>query len=296
MGFSRLTLKFVVGALATGVLIYATLLVALVVLQRHLMYFPSGPHGPASAFGLPHAETLALKTTDGETIVAWYQPAAAGKPLFLYFHGNGGTLAIRGSFLRRLAADGSGFLAIDYRGYGGSTGSPSERGLIRDAEAAYTEAETLGYRGARIVVIGESLGTGVAVALAASHPVCALVLDSAYSSAVSIAADQYWMFPVKLLMRDTFDSLDRIGAVSAPKLFLHGAADPIIPLASGKALFAKANPPKAFITIPDGGHMVLWRDDVMVRMKAWLAALPHIDRSAAGGEEVGEDRRREDGP
>jgi fermentation-respiration switch protein FrsA (DUF1100 family) len=273
MGMPRLSLKFAVGLLAAGVLIYAALLVALVAFQRHLMYFPSGPHGPASAFGLPHAETLSLKTTDGETIVAWYQPATAGKPLYLYFHGNGGTLAIRGGFLRRLSADGSGFLAIDYRGYGGSTGSPSEQGLIHDAEAAYAKACTLGYPPARLVVIGESLGTGVAIALAARHPVGALVLDSAYSSAASIAADQYWMFPVKLLMRDTFDSFDRIDAVTAPKLFLHGTQDPIIPLASGQKLFAKANPPKTFIAIPGGGHMVLWRDEVMSRMKAWVAAL-----------------------
>lgn len=258
------------GAIA----IYLVMLAALALAQRSLMYFPAGPQGPAAAFGLADAETLALKTADGETIVAWYQPAARNKPLFLYFHGNGGTLATRVGLLHSLAADGSGFLAIDYRGYGGSTGSPSEAGFLQDGEAAYAAARTRGYAADRLVIIGESIGTGVAVALAARQPIKALVLDSAFSSTTDVAGARYWMFPVRLLMMDRFDSLARIGKVAAPKLFLHSAHDPVIPIAFGRKLFAAAGLPKTFIEVPGTGHVVLWKPDVLQQMKTWLEALP----------------------
>ena len=259
--------------LAAAFVIYLVLLFALVVWQRRMMYFPAGAQGPASAFGLPDTQTLALATSDGQTIRAWYHPAATDRPLLLYFHGNGGTLSIRADLLRRLSADGSGFLAIDYRSYGGSTGSPSEAGLLRDGEAAYAEAGTLGYSADRIVIVGESLGTGIAVAVAGGRPIKALVLDSAYSSTADVAAAQYWMFPVRLLMKDTFNSIARIGRVSAPKLFLHEIGDPIIALRFGRTLYDAAPPPKTFIEVPGHGHMVLGKPAVLASMKAWLASL-----------------------
>ena len=270
--------KVMIGTLATllagACLLYLALLAALVVMQRRLMYFPAGPAGTASSHGLLEADTLTLRTADGESIQAWYRPPADGRPLYVFFHGNGGTLAIRVPWLRLLSSDGSGFLAIDYRGYGGSTGHPTEAGLLLDGEAAYAEARRLGYDPRRIIIIGESLGSGVAVATAARHPVGALVLDSAFTSTVDIAAAEYWMFPVRLLMKDTFESAARIAGVAAPKLFLHRSGDPIIGVAFGRALFALARPPKTFIEVPGDGHMTLWDPTVTARMKAWVAALP----------------------
>ena len=267
-------LRWVVRLAAVGLAAYVLALLMLVLFQRRLMYFPGPNPGPAVAFGLPHAQTLDLQTSDGERIVAWYQPATAAKPLFLYFHGNGGTLAACATILRRLAEDGSGFFAIDYRGFGGSTGSPTEPGLLLDGEAAYRKVRDLGYGADRVIAVGESIGTGVAIALAADNPVRAVVLDSAFSSAADVAAAEYWVFPVRWLMLDQYKSRARIRRITAPKLFLHGANDTIVPIALDRKLFDAALPPKTFVELPGRNHAVLFDPSVPDRIRAWIAALP----------------------
>jgi hypothetical protein len=174
-------------------------------------------------------------------------------PLVLYFHGNGGALRHRAERFRALIDAGFGLVALSYRGYGGSSGSPTEAGLIADAEAAY-EFAAAHVAPERIAVVGESLGTGVAVALAATHQIGRLVLESPFASAVEIGARVYWYLPVRLLMKDTFRSDQRIGQVRAPLLVLHGARDQVVPIASGERLFALANEPKRFERFAEAGH------------------------------------------
>lgn len=267
--------KLLIGLLVLGAVAYGAALLTLVLTQRKMMYFPSPSRGDAADWGLNQALTLALKTPDGETIVAWYQPALRDdRPLFLFFHGNGGDLSDRADLLKRLAAGGAGFLAVDYRGYGGSTGSPTETGLIIDGDTAYAKAQSLGYGGSRIVIIGESLGSGVAVAVAAKHPEHALVLDSAFSSAADVAASEYPFMPVRVLMKDQFRSSERITAVTAPKLFLYGDTDSVIPRVSAMKLYDAARQPKAMIEFPSLGHVVLLAPGVLDKVEAWLATLP----------------------
>lgn len=249
--------------------LYLILLAGLIWKQRALLYFPARENLSPEASGFPKAQVLSIQTADGESLVAWYVPPAPGKPLFLYFHGNGGGLSDRAKRFELMTADGHGLLAIAYRGYFGSTGSPSEAGLYLDADAAYAKAIALGISPDGIAAVGESLGTGVAIALAAQKPVAALVLDSPYASIVSVAADTYWMFPVRQLLKDQYRSDLRIGSVHVPVLMMHGTADKIIPLQSAKALFALANEPKAFIEVPDAGHLVLGRPDVWPKVRAW---------------------------
>ena len=253
---------------------YCVALLVLVVWQRKMMYFPGASKGSAQAMGLKEAETLLLPTADGQTIVAWYRPAKAGHLVYLYYHGNGGTLADRADLFGKMVADGSGLFAIDYRGYGGSTGSPSEAGLLIDGETAYAKVIASGADPSHLVIVGESLGSAVAVAVAARHPEHALVLDSAFSSADDVAADEYPMFPVRLLMMDSYKSWQRIEAVSAPKLFLQGGKDVVIPLSSARKLYDHAREPKTFILLPDLGHVVLLAPGVFAKVKSWLATLP----------------------
>ena len=139
------------------------------------------------------------------------------RPLILYFQGNAEGLAARAGRFAWMIADGDGLLALNYRGYGGSTGKPSEDGLIRDATAAYDFARAR-YPAKRIVLFGESLGTAVAVALAAGHEIGALILDAPFTSAAAVGAAAYPFAPVRWLMKDTFRSDERIGRVSAPLL------------------------------------------------------------------------------
>lgn len=268
-------MKGVLSVLLVIAAAYGLALGGLFVFQRKLMYFPSRADVAPAEVGLPQARVLHLKTSDGETLVAWHIAPKPGKPLILYFHGNGGGLEQRNVRFQKLTETGYGLLAVEYRGYGGSTGTPSEAGLIEDGEAGYAAAIALGEAPKSIVVMGESLGSGVATQLAARHEIGALVLDSPFSSAVDVAASLYWMFPVRLLMSDRFRSNEAIGAVRAPLLIVHGDRDWVVPLRFGEKLFALANEPKRFIKVEGAGHLALglaipevlrWMDGVMAEV------------------------------
>jgi fermentation-respiration switch protein FrsA (DUF1100 family) len=221
--------------------------------QRKLMYFPETARTAPAAAGFPQAQEVILDTADGERVIAWHVPARAGQAVVLYFHGNGASLRYRVERFRALTAGGIGLVALSYRGYGGSSGSPTEAGLLADADAAYAFAAAR-YPAERIVLWGESLGAGVAIALAAKRKIARLVLEAPFTSAVDVGASFYWFLPVRLLMKDQFRSDERIGKVTAPLLFLHGTDDHIVPIAFGERLFALANEPKEMVRLPGGGH------------------------------------------
>lgn len=244
-------LKWILIIAAIG---YAGGIAAMFLLQRSILFpVPSTDRIAPSAAGFREVEEHLLTTADGEKIVVWHRPAQPGRPVILYFHGNGDYLAGFFPRFRDFIADGIGIVAPAYRGYSGSTGKPTEQGLLRDAEAAYTFASSR-YAADKIAVWGFSLGSGVAVALAAEHPVGKLILEAPYSSMADIAAGAFPILPVRLLLKDTFRSDLRIGRVKAPLLAMHGGRDGTIPIALGEKLFALANEPKQFIRFPDGGH------------------------------------------
>jgi uncharacterized protein len=257
-------------SLACVAAIYVLMIVGLAIFQRRLQYFPDRRLVDPAQAGMSGVEDLRLTTDDGEVLVAWYVPAKDGHPLILYFHGNGGALVDRVLRFLALMASGYGFLAISYRGYGGSTGSPTQKGLMEDGETAYLEARARGYDGDRIVLMGESLGTGVAITLAAMHDAAALVLDSPFSSAVAVAAAHYPIFPVNWLMFDQFRSDLAISDVHIPILFLHGDEDDIIPISLARRLFELANEPKTFMHVSGGKHLVLGLAEVFPRVRDWI--------------------------
>ena len=239
---------------ALGSIGYLGGLVALFGLQRAFLFpIPQTARTTPDAAGFPEAEEHFLTTADGEKVIVWHVPAKPGHAVVLYFHGNGDFLAGFFGRFRDIIADGTGVVALSYRGYAGSSGKPSERGLLADAAAGYgfTAAR---YSADRIVVWGFSLGSGVAVALAAEQPVGKLILESPYTSIVDVAASVFPIFPIRLVMRDPFHSDERIARVKAPLLFMHGARDPTIPITFGERLFALAHEPKQFVRFPAGGH------------------------------------------
>jgi len=155
--------------------------------------------------------------------------------------------------LRAITSGGIGLVALSYRGYAGSSGQPSENGLLQDAAAAYDFASAR-YSAERIVVWGFSLGTGVAVTVAAEQPVAKLILEAPYTSLADVAASHFRIVPVRLLLRDQFHSDARMTRVTAPLLIMHGENDLTIPIAFGERLFALARAPKRFVRFPEGGH------------------------------------------
>ena len=243
------TLKTTALFLAGG---YLGLLALMFFAQRSLMYFPERVRTAPAAAGFPEAQEIWLDAADGERVIVWHVPPRGDRPVVLYFHGNGGSLRLRVDRFRRIAADGVGLVALSYRGYGGSSGTPTEQGLIEDARAAYAYADEH-YPG-RIALWGESLGTGVAVALAAEKPVTRIILDAPYTSTVDVAAAIYWFLPVRPLMKDQFRSDERIKSVKVPVLILHGEADQVIPIRYGERLLAMIPGEKRLVRFPGGYH------------------------------------------
>ena len=243
-------------AIAICAALYAVVCIGLYAGQRKILFRCDAAEVDPTTLGLK-AQTLRLKTEDGESLLAWSFPPAPERPLILYFHGNAGGLDLRADRFRAIAEAGMGLLGIEYRGYASSTGSPSERGLKLDGEAAYAAAIASGVAPQRIVAVGESLGSGVAVALAARHELGALVLDSPYSSIADVAAATYWFAPVRALLRDPFRNDLLIGSVKAPVLIVHGTKDGVVPIRFGEKLFALANPPKEFWRVEGAAHLAM---------------------------------------
>ena len=238
--------------------------------QRSLMYFPETVHTTPAAAGLPEAEEVTLSTSDGERIIAWHVAPRDNKPVVIYVHGNGGALRYRAERFRRLVHNGIGLVAVEYRGYGGSSGRPSEAGLIADGEAAYAFAAAR-YPAQQIVLWGESLGSGVAVTLAAEKPVGRVILEAPFTSAAAVASLHYWYLPVRLLMKDQFRSDERVGKITAPVLILHGVHDRIVPFAMGERMFALTTAPKHIVRFLDGDHEDLDANGALHAIARFLA-------------------------
>nr|WP_255500718.1 alpha/beta fold hydrolase [Caulobacter sp. 17J80-11] len=250
-------LKFVAIGAAVVALAYLGVCGWFYANQRSLAYFPDRHDVAPAEVGLTDFQKVAIATPDGETLVGWWKPPAPAKGVVLYLHGNGYNLSTRAERLRDLAEAGFGVLAIDWRGYGGSTGAPSETGLLTDARAAYDWAAGHA-QGSKIALFGESLGTGVAVHLAGERPAAGLVLDSPYASIVGVAETYYPFLPSRWLLKDQYRSEEWIGRVRAPVFIVHCDADQQIPLAQARRLYRAAGEPKEMVVRRGCAHIKTW--------------------------------------
>ena len=254
MPWAMIALKL---AAAIAIVLYLGMAAILYFTQRSMMYFPDLVHTSPAQAGLSEAQEVELKAADGEYSHAWHIAPREGRPVILYFHGNGGALRDRVERFRKLVRDGTGLVALEYRGYGGNTGTPTEAGLIADAEAAFAFAAAR-YPAKQIVLWGESLGSGVAVALATRKSVGRVILEAPFTSTVAVAASRYWYLPVGLLMKDQYRSDELIGRVTAPVLILHGVRDQVVPFAMGERMFELTTAPnKHIVRFLDGDHQDL---------------------------------------
>jgi len=243
------------GVIAGLVLAYLTICLLMWALQRQLLYVPDITMETPASYGLAGFEEVDLTSRDGTRLTVWARRAAAGRPTIVYFHGNAGHLGNRADLFDAFARRGFGVVALSYRGYGTSAGSPSEQGLYEDARAAAAYAESALKVGRHdLILYGESLGTGVAVETALASAPALLVLQSPYTSMEALARDRYFWLPVRLLLADRFDSVAKIGRVASPVLIFHGERDVVVPAAYGRALLAAAAEPKQAIFFPELGH------------------------------------------
>lgn len=248
-------MRRVLNILLSAVIVYAVILLLVFVFQARLVYFPEVARALVAT---PRAVGLEFEDVqlpvEGETLHGWWVPAKAALGTVLIFHGNAGNISHRLEYLTMFHRLGYATLIVDYRGYGKSSGTPSEDGTYRDAEAAWRHLIEVRKLAARdIMVFGESLGGGVATWLALQHPPRALVLASTFTSVADLGAQVYPWLPVRWLARIEYNNLERIARVAAPVLIAHSKGDDIVPFSHGQSLFAAANAPKQFLEMR-GGH------------------------------------------
>lgn len=234
---------------------YAALVFVLYRMQRHLIYHPLKPILSPAEYGLTGFTEHNAKTPDNETIQLWYAQAASDFPTIIYFHGNATNMGTRASIYQSLSALGFGVLAVSYRGYGKSSGSPSENGLYNDARSAIgflLQQQHIPLQ--RVIVYGESLGTGVAVQMATEFDIAALILQAPYTSVAARAAEIYYYAPVNWLIKDSYNSLAKIANIKAPLLLFHGEKDATIPIAHARTLFDAAMVAKHAVFFEQVGH------------------------------------------
>jgi len=236
--------------------IFASVLFLMYVFQRHLIYFPDRHVPDLKKFQAQDMVVVTLQTRDNIKLKSWYIPPKKNKPIVLYLHGNAGHIGYRMPLAREFIKSGLGLFLLEYRGYGGNNGSPTEKGFYEDSETALNYLVQQGVKPSKIALFGESLGTGVATKLASQHQFCALILQSPFTSLTSVSQYHYPWFILKPW--DQFNSLERIKKIHAPLLILHGTKDRIVPYAQALTLFQEANKPKKMSTIENYDHNNLW--------------------------------------
>jgi len=249
------------GALILLVLVFAAAYAAAVgymyVNQQSLLFKPDGDLPEPKEVGLADVDVLTLPMSDGITLTAWSAPPATeGAPTVLFFHGQSGNLGDRADRMREILNSGFGLLAPSYRGFPGSEGEPSELALISDGVQMF---DRLTGGGATVVLHGQSLGTGIAAAVAEQRPEAQLlVLEAPFTATVDVAAERYPWLPVSALMKDQFATRDLIEHVTVPTLIFHGTDDTVIPRHHGQALAEMSGDTAQLYVVPGGTHNDLW--------------------------------------
>lgn len=284
-----------VKRLATIVLVaacvaYVAIIVGMRVREKSMVYHPADRRVdvPSPTLAL-HQRDVRYRSADGTSLSAWIVPAAARDSSGMWLlicHGNYGNIGYgqRPEFYAFARDLGLNLFAFDYRGFGASDGAPDEQGLYADAEASWRYlTDSLHVPPSQIIIFGHSLGSGVATELATRVDAAALAVEGAFTSVSDRGQELYPLLPVRLLSTQRFASLDKIGSVREPKLFLHSPEDDVIPFAHGERLVAAAPAPKAFVSVR-GGHM----DAFSIDKATYFGALRELVRevtpaSAANG-------------
>lgn len=263
---------YLVCIIGTLLLSYGAVVAFMFIFQRHLQYHPLREKmQDPEAYGLTVMKTIDVTTEDSLKIIAWY--AASDRPdgrVVVMFHGNAGNISNRSQKVRYFLSKGYGVYQCEYRGFGGNPGHPTEQGFYLDAKAGIDWLSSQGIGADKMIIYGESIGTGVAVEIARRIQPGLVVLEAPFSSATDVAMQAYPWLPVRYLIRDRFDSLSKIKEIKAPLLILHGDEDTTISITLAQKLFEAANHPKEFITINGGGHSDLYEHHAGHIILEWL--------------------------
>ncbi len=256
--------------LAVALLVFALVAMALLYTQQRRILFPAPSHYPQDApagFRLVHTQT-----EDGLRLSAFYRPAPPGLKTILFFHGNGDNMLGAIEATRGPAAAGHGLMLVEYRGYAGNPGSPSEAGLYLDGAAAMRWLADTGVDSRNIVVVGNSIGSGPATEIALRHDVAALMLVSGLADLPSVVKSQMSFIP-RWLVRDRFDNASKLGSVEIPVYLMHGDADTLVKVDNLTRL-AAARPDATVARIAGAGHELVYTAPAQALLTKWIDALP----------------------
>ena len=259
--------RIVGGLVVVAVLGYGGVLAYVYVDQRALQYEAGGKMFALSETTLKHAQVVSIPSGEGSGLAAWYEAPQPGKPLIVYYRGNALSFSREHARYEAMEADGYGFLAFDYRGFGGSPGDISQEHVLQDALAAFDWAAAKGFP---LVIWGRSLGSGPATYVASERRADALYLETPFDSATAVARDRYWYLPVDLLMEDKYPVDQWIEKVDEPVFVAHGTADTTVGVQHGQRVYELA-PHKAGLWLEEGAdHDDLWTRGEWAKAKGFF--------------------------
>lgn len=257
--------------LLTGLILYVILLAIVYFNQHEMLYHPHKPTHELAFYNIDNAREIFLTTKDNVKLQVWYREPNKDQDMVIFLHGNAGNLEDRADKLTQLAKMGYGFIIPAWRGFGKSEGFPSKEGLFNDAECVINYLKQENYKlNKNVIIIGESLGTGIATEMAVRHKFKGLFLITPYTSIADRAGELYPYLPTQFLTIDNFKVLANITKINQPLFIIHGTADNVIPYQHAEKIFAKANDPKKIIIYPGINHSNYNIEKVFEAMKEFF--------------------------
>ena len=254
------------------ILIYVVITVIVYFYQRKLLYHPFSAE--ITGEGLIHNfETINFKTSDNFVLKGWFHLKNSNKKTILFLHGNAGNLDNRIDKLNSLGSMDINFLIISWRGYSGNPGNPSEAGLYKDVLGGIKWLNEKGISNDQIILYGESLGTAIATEVGQNENFAGIILEAPFTSMVDMGQKIYPIFPVKFLLKDKYESKNKIKNIKSPILIMHGEADKIVPFRMGKKMFELANEPKFSYFSKYDDHMMEFNKDLINSINLFIKSL-----------------------
>ena len=259
--------------LLTFLLIYLSILISTYIFQRNLLYHPKENNYSGDQL-LVSVEKVKIKTQDKLELTSWYHKKNLNKyKTILFLHGNAGSLENRIHKINHFKDMNVNFLIVAWRGFSGNKGKPTEKGLYEDARSAVRWLRSNGVEENNIIIYGESLGTGVATEIAQSKNFAGVILESPFTSMIDAAKDKYPYLPVRLLLKDKYESDKKIKNIKSPVLIMHGKVDNIVPFHMGEKMYELANDPKYYYFSEYDDHMMEYNEKLLKVLKDFVSSL-----------------------
>ena len=266
-------MNYLTVILAVFLIIYFFIIILTYIFQRNLLYHPTENNYSGDILSVP-VKKVNIKTKDNIELISWYHNKKNEKlKTILFLHGNAGSLENRIHKINHFKNINVNFLIFAWRGFSGNKGQPTEKGLYEDAKSAVEWLKNNGTDQKDIILYGESLGTAIAVEIAQNKNFAGVILESPFTSMVDAGKDKYPFLPVRLLLKDKYESDKKIKNVNSPILIMHGKVDKIVPFHMGKKMYELANEPKHYYFSEYDDHMMEYNEKLLNALKKFIYGL-----------------------